>query len=162
MTTAAVLHAAADTLERQETHRTDRDLRNGAGGHIFGLLFETAKQLYGWPAICHLQQHLGIPQIQHWQEADRGAVVKALRDAADQPVSSDIETAALRAKLADFHTALADAMGWLTYDVTTLVAEVGNEMSQLRRDNERLAAELAEARTARTGPAQTVPAQTNR
>ncbi len=150
MTVAAVLTAAADEVERWPQHHADRELRNGAGGAIFCLLFETAKQMYGWTAIQHLQKHLTghLPhgQIQHWRETDRAAVVEALRAAAKEPAAVDAEAQSMRSSLGDFRRELCDAVGWLTYDVATLVREVGNEMGRLRRENARLTAELEDAR----------------
>lgn len=149
----AVLNAAADEIERWGEHKTRYELKPGAGGAVFTVLFETAKRLYGWTAIQHLQKHLGAElgsgQLQHWRETDQSAVVKALREAAQAPTAPDVEAETLRVQLADFHAALAEAMGWLGYDVTTLVREVGSEMARLRKDKERLERELAEERKRR-------------
>ncbi len=145
----AVLLAAADEVDGWAEHKAAYNLRTGAGGAIFCLLFEQAKQMYGWTAIEHLQKRLGsaLPhgQIQHWQETDRVAVAKALRDAANQPVDTDVEVTSLRAKLSDFHERLAEASGWLSYDVTTLVTEVTDRMRSLEADRDRTAVRLAES-----------------
>lgn len=139
MTTADVLHAAADEVENWPTHHADRELRHGAGGAIYTLLFEAAKQRYGWTAIQHLQHHLRgeLPhgQLQHWRTTDRAAVAKALRDAAGQPPADDLEAATLHTQLAGFRQALADAVGWHHLDVATLVREVADRAT---RDRERL------------------------
>lgn len=150
MTVSAVLNAAADSLKGREEFRVERDLRNGAGPAMFELLYETAKQLYGWTAIEHLQRHLGatLPtgQIQHWQETDQAAVLKALRAAAGETPPVDLETETLRAKLGQFHGALAEAMGWLVAEPAVLVRETVAEVERLRKDNERLIQELTEER----------------
>lgn len=159
MSIPAVLHAAADQVERWQEHEARRELKNGAGGSIFCLLFETAKQAYGWTVIQHLQRHLGsqLPggQIQRWRETDRAAVVKVLREAAEVPLAPNAEVDAIRSRLDDFHRQLAEGMGWLTYDVTTLVGETVNEVGRLRATVKQLERQLAEeqrrARTARSG-----------
>lgn len=148
---SAVLAAAADEVERWPDHHATRELRAGAGGAIFCLLYETAKQMYGWAAIEHMEKVLGAGQIQHWRETDRVAVAKALREAAGIEPAPDVEVQAVRAKLTAFHTRLAEAMGWLGYDVTTLVAQVGDEMGRLRDENEKLKRQVADmANAART------------
>ena len=145
MSVTAVLAATADRIERWPDYKIRHELRPGAGGAVYTELFEVAKQMYGWAAVEHLQKHLGgHGQLQHWRETDQQRVVKTLREAAGQPAADDAEAAAARAKLDEFHAALAEAMGWLGYDVTTLVREVGSEMGRLRRENERLQRELAE------------------
>lgn len=150
MSAAEVLNAAADELDCTDTHRADRDLHNGAGGHVFTLLYETAKRLYGWTAIEHLQHHLRgqLPggHIQQWAETDRHAVAKALREATGQPTLPDLETVALRAKLTEFEHALADATGWHGLDPATLVRETGLELARLRKTVKRLTDELAQER----------------
>lgn len=102
MTINEVLAAAANEFEQREPFRVDRDLRHGAGGMVFELLFETAKRLYGWTAIQHLQNVLRaeLPhgQIQHWREADRATVVKVLREAAGVEPAPDVAVAAERAR----------------------------------------------------------------
>jgi hypothetical protein len=142
----AVLHAAADEVERWPSHKADYELRAGAGGAIFTLLFEQAKQMYGWTAIEHLQKRLGSAlahgQIQHWRETDRAAVVKALRDAAAESADEDVEAVTLRAKLSELHTRLADACGWPGLDVNTLATEVTHHMQRLEADCDRVAASL--------------------
>lgn len=45
---AEVLASAADEVERWPQHVADRALKTGAGRAVFGLLFETAKRMYGW------------------------------------------------------------------------------------------------------------------
>lgn len=151
MTADIVLAAAADRLEQMEPCRADYALKSDAGPAVFALLFETARQVYGEPAIQHLQHHLGpiLPygQIQHWRETDRATVVKTLREAAGQPAAPDIEVQALRTKLADLHDQLATAVGWLSITSPSVLArEVGHEMARLRKDNERLRNQLAEER----------------
>jgi hypothetical protein len=116
-------------------------------------LFETARQLYGWTAVQHMQRHLGAAvrsgQLQHWRETDRAAVVKTLRDAAGEAPTPDLEVETMRGVLAGFHAELAEAMGWLSYDVSTLVRETAAEVARLRAANERLQRQLDEERKAR-------------
>lgn len=96
MSIAAVLNAAADHLDDMEQFRVDRDFKHGAGGAMFVLLYEIAKQLYGTTAIKHLERHLRgqLPhgQIQYWAEADRHVVAKTLREAAAAAPSTPEET----------------------------------------------------------------------
>lgn len=150
MSTDTVLSAAADNFERREEFRVDRELQAGAGSSIFCLLYETAKQLYGWAAVEQLQRHLRdvLPggQLQHWAETDRAAVVQALRQAAAAPVPADLETVALRAKLSEFHGLLQDALGAEVAETATLVTSIGEELARARKEATRLARELAEER----------------
>lgn len=144
---ADVLNTAADEVDRWPAHTSHYNLRTGAGGSVFGLLFETAKQLYGWTAIQALERHLGnqLPhgQIQHWRETDQAAVSAALRSAAAAPIAEDTEVAALRAKLSDLHQRLAAAVGWPGIDqVDVLVHEVAGRIKTLEQQRDTLQKQL--------------------
>jgi hypothetical protein len=128
MTYADVLNAAADVFERQEPHRTTRDMRN-IGGAMYSALFEQARRVYGWPAIEAMQRHLKLDQLQHWRETDPAA---ALRAAAKEPATVDVEVAALREQITDLHAALLDAVGWFAMpSPEALVREVAEQMSRM-------------------------------
>jgi hypothetical protein len=150
-----VLNHAADEIERWPDYKVKQEIRGAAGPAVYSALFESAVHLYVWPAIQHLQKHLAAElrsgQIQHWRETDRARVVEVLRKAAKEPADSDLEVETLRSKLAEFHMSLAVGMGWLGYNVSTLVRETVGEVGRLRRANERLERELADERRQRIG-----------
>lgn len=106
----AVLHHAADTIDNLDESRKTR-LENGCGGgHVFAQLFESAKHLYAGAAILHLERHLGIPQLQHWDVKNADEAVAALREAAGINVAADTEVDALHRGLRGFHSELAAAL----------------------------------------------------
>lgn len=150
MTASDVLAAAADRIEQLPDHVFTRDFASNAGGAVFSALFERAKEMYGWTAIEALQRHLHLAQVQHWREADRAAIVDALRAAAKDAVDPGDEVIAVRRQLADFDTTLAEAMGWGPWatgqPTAALVAEVASRMRWLEQRVADLEAEIRNAR----------------
>lgn len=152
MTAADVLAAAADRIEHLPEHVTSREFRHGAGSHVFCTLLGEAERMYGTTAILALERHLHVGQVQHWRETDPTAVVAALRSAAKEPADPGDEVTAVRRQLADFHTALGEALGWGPWSspVSTdvLVGEVVERMGRMEKRIEKLTADLDATRTA--------------
>lgn len=143
---SAVLSAAADTVERDEMRRYSRDIsQSGAGGEIYTLLFQASERLYGWPAVRHLQTHLGSQlahgHLQHWRETDPAAVVKILREAAAVTPEPDVEVAAMREQVERWWTEVCKALPWLADQPQFSRAdELVREVARLQRDHDNLTA----------------------
>lgn len=147
---AEVLSAAADEVDRWQEHTAKHELRVGAGGAVFQMLYETSKRLYGWTAITHLEAFLGNAlahrQIQHWRETDRAVVSQTLREAAGGPVSVDLAVDTQRAYLSQMQQDLAAALGWGHIpEVSVLVREAAARIKHLEKETLRLRQELEEA-----------------
>lgn len=106
----AVLHHAADTIDDLDESRKTRLEDGCGGGHVFAQLFESAKHLYAGAAILHLERHLGIPQLQHWDVKNADEAVAALREAAGINLATDTAVDALHRRLRGFHNELAAAL----------------------------------------------------
>jgi hypothetical protein len=143
---AAVLHHVADVVEGFDSNRRARPEQSGAGGMVFQQAFESAKTLYAAPALLHLEQHLGIVQVQHWDAREVGTVAEQLRAAAGARPDVGVETAALLRQLQGFHRELAAAAGTDEVSTGALLNEITRRVERMQVRAERAEQQLAECR----------------
>jgi hypothetical protein len=121
---------------------------------VFVQIYESTKHLYASPAILHLERHLGITQLQHWDVKDAEEAVMVLREASNADVASDlVESSALRS-LTAFHSALAEAIGSEEMQTAALVNAVARRIQLLEDDLERARRETKELRARRAPEAE--------